>query len=249
MTRRTVLLFLALLVAALGTAAVFVYVNGINKRAIANQQPVRVLVAKQFIPLGTPVSSASASGAFFLRSYPKDLVPVGSIANTAGIASDVAITAIYPGQQIVTAEFGPPGAASALPIPGHSLAISVQFNDPNRVAGFVQPGSYVAVFDTVSGTSGTGAAAAQPVTRLLLPRAEVIAVGPDTLTPITTTNPRTGQVNTQQISQTILTLALSQQEAERVIFAQQGGSLYLGLLTSSSQVAPDTGINNSNLFG
>lgn len=250
MNRRIVLLIIAVLVAALGTTAIFIYVRGINNRAVANQQPVSILVATKMVPLGTLVSAANSSGTFALRSFPRDIVPAGALSSITAITNEVALTAIFPGQQIVSAEFGQQGMASALPIPAKSIAISVQLGDPNRVAGFVQPGSYVAIFDTLTAAAGgAGTPATKAQTRLLLPRAEVIAVGPQTITSTTTTNTRTGQVNTEQIPLAILTLALSQGDAEKVIFAQQGGSLYLGLLTNQSSVTPDAGVNVANLFG
>lgn len=253
MTRRTVLLIGAILVAALGTTAVFLYVNGINNRATANQHPIRILVAKRFIPLGTTANSAAGAGAFTVRSYPRDLVSANALLNVTPIAGEVALTAIYPGQQILTDEFGKLGTASALQIPGNELAISVSLEDPSRVAGFVAPGSMVAVFDTVSsnGTSSVASAGTTPLkpqTRLLLSSAEVIGVGPETITPLTTKNTSTGQVNTQQVPLTILTLALTQAQAEKVIFAQANGALYLGLLTPQSKVAPDGGVTAQNLF-
>jgi pilus assembly protein CpaB len=45
MGRRTMLLVAAFVVAALGTTLVFLYVNGVNDRAVADQKQVRVLVA------------------------------------------------------------------------------------------------------------------------------------------------------------------------------------------------------------
>lgn len=245
MGRRTILLIAAVVVAAVGTGLIFAYVNGVNDRALADQSPQKVLVAKVMIPSGTTAADAAKAGGFELKTVAKDSVATGALSDIEPVADEVTLTAIFPGQQIVAAAFGAQGSSSALPIPANDLAMSVQLDDPARVAGFVEPGSSVAVFATLN-SQGSGNS---QQTRLLLPRVTVVAVGPTTTTAQTSTNVRTGQSNTEQISRAILTLALTQQDAQRVIYAQQQGRLYFGLLTSNSKVAPGPGTDAHNLFG
>ena len=245
MTRRTVLLLAALIVAALGTGLVFAYVNGVNDRALADQHPQLVLIAKNTIAAGTTAADAASAGDLIQKKIAKDSVAPGALSDITPISDQVALATVYQGQQIVSQMFGAQGTTSALPIPKDNLAISVQLNDPARVAGFVEPGSNVAVFVTMNPQAG-GASTVE--TRVLLPRVLVVAVGPTTTTSQTTTNDQTGQTNTEQISRAILTLSLSQQEAEKVIFAQGQGQLYFGLLTAQSKVAAKNGANAKNLF-
>lgn len=250
MGRRTILLVAALVVAALGTTLVFIYVNGINNRALADQKPVKVLFAKTAIQSGTSAAEAEKAGAFEQREVAANSVATGAISDIAPIQGLVALAPIFPGEQILQAKFGQPGATSGLPIPGDKLAISLQLNDPARVAGFVQPGSNVAIFVTMAPSAGTAQAGqpGQEFTRILLPRVQVIAVGPTTVTTTTSTNTRTGQVNTEQLPRAIMTLALSQADAQRVIYAQSKGALYFGLLTKDSQVGKGGVITGQNLF-
>jgi len=46
----------------------------------------------------------------------------------------------------------------------------------------------------------------------------------------------------------LVTLALTQAEAERIILAQQVGQLYLGLLSNTSVTAADGGVTNVAAF-
>ena len=50
------------------------------------------------------------------------------------------------------------------------------------------------------------------------------------------------------LPKTLLTLAVSQREAERVMYATQNGTLALGLLDDESEVAPSQGVVLDNLF-
>jgi pilus assembly protein CpaB len=52
--------------------------------------------------------------------------------------------------------------------------------------------------------------------------------------------PQTGTV--------LVTVAVSQREAERLVHAAQTGMLYLALLTESSHLTPGPGVDNHSLF-
>ena len=75
----------------------------------------------------------------------------------------------------------------------------------------------------------------------------MIGAGTTTVTTTTTTDP-SGAQSTEQLPKTLLTLAVSQQEAEKVLYAGGSGALAFGLLNEDSQVAPSQGVNKSNLF-
>ena len=62
----------------------------------------------------------------------------------------VALQDLLVGEQIVADKFGAnvAEAASPLGIPANKMAISINLTDPDRVAGFVNPGSEVAIFVT-----------------------------------------------------------------------------------------------------
>ena len=62
----------------------------------------------------------------------------------------VALQNLFAGEQVVADKFGTNAAEAASPlgIPEGKMAISVNLTDPDRVAGFVNPGSEVAIFVT-----------------------------------------------------------------------------------------------------
>ena len=73
MGRRTLLLIAALVVAALGTVLIFVYVKNADDRAQADAAPVDVLVATQEVAAGTTAADASNDGAFEIQTVPSSL--------------------------------------------------------------------------------------------------------------------------------------------------------------------------------
>lgn len=245
MNRRTILLLAAALVAALGTALVFLYVKGADNRAEERFDTVEVLRAVSTIDKGESIDDAAASGKLALQPVARaDLLP-NYQTSTEDLDGLAATTTIYPGEQIVSDKFAEKAEAlaakSALDVPEGDIAISVNLTDPGRVAGFLNPGSEVAVFFT--GTPQTGT----PFSRLLLPKVTVLAVGSTSTTTKTTTTPQ-GEQTTAEIPQTLLTLSVTKEEAEKVAFAAANGEVVLGLLTPDSKVKSGLGITYSNVF-
>lgn len=243
MGRRTVLLVVAFLLAALGTGLVFSYVNSANDRALEDQKPKRVLVVKTLLAQGTTVRDAEKAGAFELKVVASASIAEGALSDLAPVRDLVALAPLFPGEQVLAAKFGAAGTASVLPIPNGKLAISVQLADPARVAGFVEPGSEVAIF-----TTGSIAAAGLPPTdfsAVLLPRITVLAVGPTTVTQAAGS---TAAANQEALPRAILTLAVTQREASQIFLAESKAELSLALLNKSSTTQKTSPVTLSNLF-
>jgi pilus assembly protein CpaB len=243
MDRRRILLVAAVVVAAMGAVLVFLYVQGADSRAEERFDTVDVLKATAIIEPGESIEDAQAAGKLTLAAVAQDELLNGYQTDTSTMAGTKAMQTIYPGEQIVSDKFGTGVAAStALPIPDDKMAISVNLTDPSRVAGFVNPGSEVAIF--VTGTEdGTGFS----YTRMLLPRVVVLGVG--NTTPVsTTTTDETGASTTEQLPRTLLTISVDQRQAEKVLYAQSGGELAFGLLTEQSASQPGEAMTFENLF-
>lgn len=249
MSRRPVILTIAFAIAALGTALVILYVQGIDARATAGQQMVDVLTATETIEAGETVADAQSAGKLQKTSIVRDAVVEGALASTASVADEVALDAIYPGEQVLAQHFGRAGDVAALTIPESLLAISVELTDPARVAGFVVPGSEVAIF--VSGDPEIyrpdGTTQKLPAyTRLILPKVAVIGVGATSMSARTISSGGTETV--EQIPRTILTIAVSQTQAEKVLYAARNGELSFALRTETSKVVDRQGVTGRDIM-
>jgi pilus assembly protein CpaB len=237
MKRRALTIGLAVLLAILGTTGVLVYVNHANARALAGQQAVNVLVAKSLIPSGTSAANAQAQGLLTVERLPASSVPADALTSvTPDISALVTDAIVEPGQlllrpMLVTAA----QATNGLAVPQGMFAVSIQFCVPEAVAGNVHPGSEVAVFYTSvpSGSTQSGQAACNgahqlvasqsTTTKLLLPKAMVLSVG----------QASQGTSSSGSVTPTLITLALSQSDAERLIAISVNGLPYLALIASS----------------
>ena len=245
MDRRRLLLILAVFVAIIGTALVFLYVQGADNRAKDQVANIQVLRATQDVAAGEKYDDALAAGKISLQEVPKNVATgnVGYQTSTDALKGKVASVPIFTGQVVVASQFGNTvqATSSALAIPKGMIAISVNLTDPDRVAGNIQNGSDVAIFVTgeLKSSAATGAAATDAgvqSTRLLLPKVTVLNVGSPQPPTTSTTTADDGTQTTEQLPRTLLTVAVTQKEAQKVILASKALDLTFGLLTPSSNV-------------
>ncbi len=256
MSRRIGLLAMALAVALMGTFAVFSYVSRVEAKTLTGAEPVDVLVASERLLAGTSGAAVAKSALVQLVPMPRKSVPEGALTSLDGVATQTLVNDVFAGEVLLRAKFADQTARTGnLVIPKDKIAMSVELGDPQRVAGFVVPGSEIAIFatvekapDTSSGGDQDGAAPQQadegPQTRLLLPRTSVIAVGPATLRPAAAEDDEEGEA----VAKAVLTVAVTQADAERLVHGIQTGELYLGLLSTTSKTGPSAGVTNTSLF-
>ena len=236
MDRRRILLIIAAVIAALGTLLVFLYVRSADARAQDSVDAVQVLTASQPIAAGESYDDALAAGKIVATGVARSQLLANVQTSPDALKGTVALQNLLVGEQIVADKFGAnvAEAASPLGIPANKMAISINLTDPDRVAGFVNPGSEVAIFvtsDRVADARRPRPAARR--TRVLLDRVTVLGVG--STTPVTTTTTaEDGTQQTEQLPRTLLTLALSQEEAQKVILASKTVDVTFALLTKDS---------------
>jgi len=261
LTRRILTIVLAIVLAAVGTGAVLLYVRGADQRAIAGQKAVTVLAANQQVPAGTTAGTALADGMLRQQKLPASSVPSDAVRAITPQLKSLVLSADLPSGQLllkpmlVTAL----AAHTGLAVPKGMVALSLQFCLARDVSGYVQPGSEIAVFNTfVYSKSGSspptrscdGINVTQGVTlvrtRLVLPRVKVLAVGPAP----TSTSGSTGATSTafsQNNSSTpsssstimLVTVAVNQLDAEKLIHLGEVEVPYLALVTPASSVKTD----------
>lgn len=251
MARRSALLAVALVIALVGTALIVLYVQGIDKRATAGQELVEVLAATDTIEAGESVASAMEAGKLEKRQVRRDDMVDGALSSTGSISDLVSLGTIYAGEQVIAAKFGTlSDTEGGLLIPEDKVAISVELSDPARVAGFVNPGSDVAIFmsaDPIRRMPDGSEQPLPPYTRLLLPKVQVIGVGTSSISSKTTTTEEGEQV-VEQVPRAILTVAVDQKQAEKIIFAARNAEISFALLSDKSKVEDARGVTANDLM-
>jgi len=248
MKRRPILIALAVLLALIGTGAVYAYVHTADSRAVNGMKAVSVLVVSKEIPVGTPWSAIASGGYVTTESVPASAAPSSALSSTTADVTPTFVStyAIPAGQLLVREMFATkPAQVGVLAIPGKLQALTISVPISADVAGYVQNGSEVAIYSLVQlqhpVSSGQQVGTNPIVSKLLIPRVTVIAVSQ----PAPSSASGGGTAPTGNL---LITLAVNQQQALRIILAQKLGDLYLSLLTDSSVTADDGGTIGAGTF-
>lgn len=260
MNRRIGLTALAVVLALIGAGTVYIYAHGADRRAAESLSATSVLIVQKAIPVGTAWQDVVKDGYATRDDVPKASAPTAALSSLqANVPNrEVATFAIAPGQILVRQMFGTPSPRTgALRVPNHLQALSVALTMDADVAGFVQNGSDVAIYSTFKlvgqnpGNRSTAGGADAFATKLLIPRVTVLAVShpaTSTVSGATTGGSGLASSSNSSTSKVLVTLAVDQTSAQRIVLAQQVGTLYLSLLTSNSDSVENGGTINFGRF-
>jgi pilus assembly protein CpaB len=265
MKARGMAIVLALVLAVAATGAVFLYVKGVKADArSAATDLVEVVVPKQEIPAGTRLDDVISAGGFTVQRIPPDAVVEGAATDLSQLQHRTTSSFILGGEQITSARLqgSTERTGGVLGIPRGHEALTIQL-DPQRVPGQVlQPGDRISVYATftdvtlirgpslVDYVDGKGFAAA-PVegpakeqkvgnfTVKIVPDVEVLSVSGQEEETATVTSP-TGGI--------MVTLALLPEDAQRLVYAQEKGTVWLGLLPPGEKGIPQLPVNALSAF-
>lgn len=218
----------------------FVYTNGVESRVRSEQELVPVLIVGQTIPVGTSLSKAFSEGLVQFRELPRQSLPnlaISSISNSNGEL--VALHELQPGQFVTTPNFGVRATnTSALKIPQGMLAVTVTVGEPEKVATFLQPGSEIAIFATSDDTGTTGKS---KITKVLFTQIQVLAIGNQIIPNTDAQAPAT--------SSGLITLAVTPNQALKLINATRSLSLYFALRSDGVDFGELTSITSAEIPG
>lgn len=250
MNRRILSIILAVLLAVVGTTAVLVYVSRADARALEGKEAVAVLVATEPIPAGT--TAAAAKQALRAENMPAASVPSDVVASIDDNLADlVTSTDLATGQLLTRGMLVTKSSQSSIVLPKGMLAVTIPLSGGDHGGDQIKTGFKVAVFDTftvgdnnANGFTPSGEQLAfgedkNQATRLLLPEVEVIDVLAE--------KPR-GEDGSGGFGKYLVTVAVTQPAAERLIHALNTGTVSLAQVNDDSDVKRGRGVDNNKLF-
>jgi pilus assembly protein CpaB len=255
---------LAAVLALLGAVAVLAYVRQANERAVNGLKAETVMVATSAIPAGTSLSKAQHDHLLSTEKVPDSSLTTPAVQSVTAANEHLVMSGtVAKGQvllQNMLASATTVTSNGGFVIPSGMVAVSVNMCISEAVAKYVTPGSNVAVFDTTAGNGSqiqrscdTGRSVLNSgeihntqaaSTLLVLKKAEVLAVGQNpaaqsasgsSSSAAVATDPSSSSSSSQ--NEVLVTLAVNQADAERLILIDEVGLPYLALLGSSSNTA------------
>ncbi|HET7481753.1 MAG TPA: Flp pilus assembly protein CpaB [Actinomycetota bacterium] len=217
MRSRGLVIAVAFVLAMSATFVVYLYVRGVERQSSSNEM-MSVVVSDQDIPAGTDLDELIQGGHFDQLQVPKDAVVRGAVTQLSQLDGRQTSAPVLAGEQISTTRLRGseqlPGGM--LGIPEHLQAVTLPLEAPRLAGGAIQQGDHVTIYGTFQNVaSSQGSKPAATVT--LVPDVEVLKIS-------TPTQPNTADTSSQ------ITLALEQRDAQKVVFAQEQGSVWLALL-------------------
>lgn len=229
----------ALVVAVIGTIILFNYVQGADKRALANTETVDVLVVKQDVAAGTPADKLSDY--VVTKSVPVAAVAEDRVADLASLGSKVTSVALVPGEQLLNSRLVEANAylgPARVKVPAGLQEITFRLGIDRVVGGRVEAGDTVGVFismsDAAEGASGAGSNATQLTFHKVLVTAVQFSSGAAAQSQQQAQqNTSQGALNadSQKAATTsdsyLITVARNSADAEKLVYAAEFGKIYL----------------------
>jgi Flp pilus assembly protein CpaB len=230
MKGRGLVVFLALILATLATAGVFMYSRGVQDEANSGGTMVQVIVSKVDFPARTDLDQLIKDDQFRTIQVPESVVVDGAVTSLDQLAGKSNSQAILAGEQIPAARISGAVPGGALAIPEGMQAINVSLDAPRAVAGVIAAGDHVTLYGTYSDVTDIKTGEKLPtMTTVLVPTVEVLAVfRPTSSTSFTEGDDEVAQP--EAVGAVSVTFALSPEDAQRFVFTMEAGRVWLGLL-------------------
>src|SRR5436309_3496814 len=207
---------MAFLLATIATFSIFLYVHSVKRKAETGGAQVTVVVSKKDIPAGTKFDTLISQGDFVTETIPAKAEVVGAVTALEQLKGRVSSVPILAGEQIPVARLqgstNLPGGA--LGVPAGMDAQTIQLETQRIIGGVLEQGDHVQVLESFNPP-----VAAQYVTVIGVPDVKVLRVS----------RPSTTEQSTQP-GTTLVTMALRPQDAQKVAFGMEHGTVWLALL-------------------
>lgn len=260
MGKRILAIVTAAVIALVGAVLVLLYARGADNRAVAAASPATVYVSNAVVPAGTSLKEAMRLQLLTRTQTAARSVPLGALQTVTPEKEPlVALTDIPPGQYVLDAAFGETAIGEkAIQVPPGKLAVSVQLSDPARVGNFVTPGSMLTIFASyklkqLDASEESKVFNEQDVrgTSVLLDNIQVIGMGNEAL--------QSGQQGAgngiegeaadaaeqaQQAPSFLVTLAVTPEQATKLVHGINQYVLYAGLRGAEVKVDPKLSTND-----
>jgi pilus assembly protein CpaB len=245
----------ALVVAIIGTVLLFNYVQGADRRALANTETDDVLVVKQEVPAGTP---ASQLGQYVVsKAVPRTAVAADGVVDLGSLGSKVTSVALVPGEQLLssrlvdaTAYLGP----ARVEVPAGLQEITLRLPIERVVGGTVQAGDTVGVFISMADEAAGGNGTQLTFHKVLVTAVQFSSGAPAQTQGEATQASSQGALNAdsdkkQTTSDSyLITFARNAVDAEKLVYATEFGKIYLSKEPADATEGTSGVVNQTRVF-
>ena len=278
MRLRVILMIVAIIIAGVAVFGVIAYISNIKQTAEKEVEKIEVLVAVQNIPKDTFVEDLMSSKSVELLAIPRKYIADGVLTTLDNFKGFVTISPISKGEQITSTKFVKPEQVGlAFNIPGDMVAISIPVDEVIGVSNLISIGDMVNVIatfkpeekqaETATATTTVETQAVEageeeilteikePITKTLLWNVKVLYLGTREIT-VEEQKEKGSTILSNQAAKdekaiiiNTVTLAVSPEDAEKLVFSEEMGLVWLALVPSEGVEVKETpGRTYKNIF-
>jgi pilus assembly protein CpaB len=269
--RRVVTLAAAVVLAAVGTILLVLYVRGAEERALRGQELASVYVVSE--PVGRGASLETVRRSVTLTELPVFAVAGGAVSNLEVLEGRVPAVNLIVGEQLIAQRFVVPediDVDTRIEVPPDLLQFTIQLSPQRTIGGMLRPGDLVAVIasfdpftltgvdpdtdsdfdlpvisiDPEAGEIDEGAmivGRTPSATRVLLNKVMVTGVQHQTEDDV-------GTDRTSPGGNLLVTLAATAEDAERILFTMEFGRIWLARQDADSPEPETEVLTRLNIF-
>jgi pilus assembly protein CpaB len=228
---------IAIAAGVLAMLGVGIYLTDLWRESSFQNQPVYVVVATRMISPQTELLPSDLD----LVSVPRKYLQPAALQQLPEAIGRVAATAIPQGSQVTQATTLSPRAHAgiAASVPVGKRAVSIAVDEVNGVAGLIKPSNFVDCMLTLDFGDDSGS---RFTTFTLLEKIPVMAVNHDLLPPaVNPPKPKSQNANDmagpERSDRMLVTVAVSPEESEMLMLAQESGRVHLALRSQEDVAA------------
>lgn len=243
----------ALVVAIIGTVMLVLYVQGADKRALANTETEEVYIVQKDIPAGT--TAAKFGDSVIKRAVPKSAVASDSINSLSDLGSKVAAVELVQGEQVLASRMVEPNAVvgpGRVELPPGLQEVTLKLPIERVVGGTLIAGDTVGVMLSVKENEKSNSPDQTQLTfRKVLVTAVQDASGTIADNSKADSGSGGGALNANKnSSQTeyLVTLARSDVDVEKIVYAAEFGTVYLSKEPSGATEGTSGVLDRGRLF-
>ncbi len=254
MRQRAIIIILAIFFGLVAAFMVSNYARRAKNTALEKTKTVKVLMATDSVPIGLTLEELKDRKLVEVRKVPKDFVASDAIKPKQKLKKKTLTTSLSTGEQVTISKFMvAKDAGLAFTVPEDMVAVAIPIDNMKAAGNLIQIGDFVNVVGTADiSLDGAAPGSSDKMTKTFLQKVLVLAVGTSLENP---RGSKTGGVSSlsssEKTSQTgrTATLALSQSDAEKLIYMQEEGHIWLTLLPSKkAQTVSTEGQNIGSVF-
>ena len=249
MRSRGLVVAIAVVLAVLAAVGVIVYTSSVRENA-TSENATQVLTSSQDIAANTPLDSLVQANVFKPTAIPNDAVVPGAVTDVAQLEGQVTSAPIYQNEQIPLDRLSSGPGSNNLGISKDNIGVGLEVQGAASVNGYVQQGSYVAVYATfhrgtlvskqslkffmssaqIQKLEQAGSSTASNPNLIFMPTDFTFALVPSVHVLAVTNPPADTSTGKPTAGTSSMVLDMTPPDAANLIFAVDHATIYLGLL-------------------